>query len=153
MYSKQTVHETGALASSPLSGSCDVQRTDRGEARAARPGWKCRTRVQPHASPSNHPRRSRRGSISNNGDGTRAMRMDRGTARCLEDDLSLLWNSIVQPILDALNLNVRFLASPLQSRTSNPSILDIARARSTATLVVRNGRTQFLAYSCCWEIS
>jgi tetratricopeptide (TPR) repeat protein len=39
-------------------------------------------------------------------DETRAMRKDEGIARCFEDVLSLLWTSVVRPILDELRLSV-----------------------------------------------
>jgi tetratricopeptide (TPR) repeat protein len=69
---------------------------------------------------------------------TRAMRIDSGRTRSFEDVLSLLWTSVVKPVLDALGLNVGVTSNAAYVVSDSVST-EIARARTTTTLVVRDG--------------
>jgi tetratricopeptide (TPR) repeat protein len=83
--------------------------------------------------------------------GTRAMRLNKGRAGEFEDVLSLLWSSITQPIVDALGLHV---SGGLVSHTTCliASFPASTRSCSSTTLVVRDRRAQFPAYSRRWEV-
>jgi tetratricopeptide (TPR) repeat protein len=83
---------------------------------------------------------------------TRAMRVNKGKLVELEDVLSVLWTSIVQPVVDTLGLHVssRLIVS---YAVSDRIVSASTRTRSAATLVVCDGRTWVSAYSCRWEVS
>jgi hypothetical protein len=93
-------------------------------------------------------------SVSRQGseDKRRAMRINCGKSRGFEAVLSLLWITIVQPIFDALGLKVSCTFIVASLRISDRSTPENARARSTSTLVVCNGRPRLFAYSCCREL-
>jgi hypothetical protein len=81
----------------------------------------------------------------------RTMRVDRGRGRRYQDVLASLWISIVKPIFDVLGIKVSNKSIAVFAM-SDRIFSENARARSPTTLVVRDGTTRILAYTCRWEV-
>jgi tetratricopeptide (TPR) repeat protein len=81
----------------------------------------------------------------------RAIRIDKGTVNEFDEVLSVLWTSIVHPVVQALGLHVSrgSLSHALCLILLSPGF---SRTCSAATVVVCDGRTRVSANPCGWEI-
>jgi tetratricopeptide (TPR) repeat protein len=83
---------------------------------------------------------------------TRAMRKDRGREGSFLDVLTVLWTSVVQPIITELGLQVRFLAL-VPNRTLTWSISESSWACAASALVVCHRRARIPPDPCGGQLS